>query len=107
MRFRLACSVTPEPAMRPPLFSIRPGVLLVLGSGLNERDTMHWTLRQRSKSRRIYVNTDMWEITSHGKPDHAVSGSCRAFLDLLANAAGAPAAALSEGVAERQLSSPR
>jgi acetolactate synthase I/II/III large subunit len=76
--------------------------LLILGSGLNERDTMHWTLRQRSKSRRIHVNTDMWEITSHGKPDHAVSGSCRAFLELLGNAAGAPAAGLSEGAAERQ-----
>ena len=41
-------------------------------------------------------------MTSHGKPDHVVSGSCRAFLELLGNAAGAPAAGLSEGAAERQ-----
>jgi acetolactate synthase-1/2/3 large subunit len=39
-------------------------VLLILGSGLNERDTMHWTLRQQSKALMIHINTDMWEMTS-------------------------------------------
>ena len=85
------------------LFDPELEFLLILGSGLNERDTMHWTLRQKSKSKRIHVNTDMWEITSHGEADHAVPGSCRAFLQLLGNVTGAPAAALSESAAERQL----
>jgi acetolactate synthase-1/2/3 large subunit len=84
------------------LFDPELEFLLILGSGLNERDTMHWTLRQKSKSRRIHVNTDMWEITSHGQADHAVPGSCRAFLELLGNAPGAPAASLSKSAAERQ-----
>ena len=61
-------------------------VLLILGSGLNERDTMHWTLRQQSKALIIHINTDMWEMTSQGKADHVVPGSCRAFLELLATA---------------------
>jgi hypothetical protein len=47
-------------------------VLLILGSGLNERDTMHWTLRQKSEAQMIHVNTDMWEMTSHGKANHVV-----------------------------------
>jgi len=77
-------------------------MLLIVGSGLNERDTMHWTLRQSGKARRIHVNTDMWEIASHGQTDHAVPGSCRAFLALLDNAADAPAAALSDSTEARQ-----
>ena len=77
-------------------------ILLIVGSGLNERDTMHWTLRQNGKARRIYVNTDMWEIASHGQTDRAVPGSCRAFLALLGNAADAPAAALSDSAEVRQ-----
>src|SRR5262249_7243021 len=40
--------------------------LLVLGSGFNERDTMHWTVRERSKAFMIHVNTDMEELTAHG-----------------------------------------
>src|SRR5580692_9643829 len=37
-------------------------VLIVLGSGFNERDTMHWTLRGRaSKTVILQVNTDMDE----------------------------------------------
>ena len=63
---------------------------------LNERDTMHWTLRQQSKALMIYVNTDMWEMTSQGKADHVVPGSCRAFLELLSRAAGAVGTALSQ-----------
>src|SRR3984957_5226364 len=46
------------------LFDPELEFLLILGSGLNERDTMHWTLRQKSKSKRIHVTTDMWETTS-------------------------------------------
>jgi acetolactate synthase-1/2/3 large subunit len=77
-------------------------VLLVLGSGLNERDTMHWTLRDRSKALMIHVNTDMQEMTSQGDAGHIVPGSCRAFLELLSRADGAAAAALVQGQSARQ-----
>src|SRR5581483_6432984 len=54
--------------------------LLVLGSGFNERDTMHWTLRERTKETRIiHVNTDMDELTAHGDLGQVVPGSCHAF----------------------------
>ncbi len=58
-------------------------VLLVLGSGLNERDSMHWTLRQRSRALLLQVNTNMDELTTHGTATQAVLGSCHAFLDLM------------------------
>ena len=77
-------------------------VLLILGSGLNERDTMHWTLQQKSKALMIHVNTDMHEITAGGVAGHTVPGSCHAFLDLLAANDGAPAAALAGGQAARR-----
>jgi len=77
-------------------------VLLILGSGLNERDTMHWTLRQQSKALMIHINTDMWEMTSQGKADHVVPGSCRAFLELLNRAAGVVGTALSQSKTVRQ-----
>ena len=48
--------------------------LLVLGSGFNERDTMHWTVRERSKALMIHVNTDMDELTAHGDLGHVVPG---------------------------------
>jgi acetolactate synthase I/II/III large subunit len=84
------------------LFDPELEFLLIIGSGLNERDTMHWTLRQKGNAQRIHVNTDMWEIASHGQFDHAVPGSCRAFLELLGDASGAPAAALADGAAARK-----
>ncbi len=62
-----------------------PDVLIVLGSGFNERDTMHWTLRGRTAGRTviIHVNTDMETLTTHGTPGHIVPGSCGAFLALM------------------------
>ena len=57
--------------------------LLVLGSGFNERDTMHWTVRERSKAFMIHVNTDMEELTANGDLGHVVPGSVHAFLDLM------------------------
>jgi len=57
--------------------------LIVLGSGFNERDTMHWTLRERTKAFMIHVNTDMDELTANGDLGHVVPGSCRGFLDLM------------------------
>jgi acetolactate synthase I/II/III large subunit len=79
-------------------------VLIVLGSGLNERDTMHWTLRGRAAGETIiiHVNTDMDELTTHGVPTHVVAGSCRAFLDLMQERAEALASPLAAGQAQRR-----
>ena len=77
-------------------------VLLVLGSGLNERDTMHWTLRDQTRALVIHVNTDMQELTAHAEAGHGVPGHCRAFLDLLEHAGGTEAAAITKTVAERE-----
>lgn len=41
-----------------------PDLLIVLGSGLNERDTMHWTLKLNPK-RSICVNLNTLSIGSH------------------------------------------
>ncbi len=77
-------------------------VLLVLGSGLNERDTMHWTLRTRTKALLIHVNMDMDELTSHGDAGAVVYGSGHAFLDLMAERADIIAGTLDAGRAERR-----
>ena len=79
-------------------------VLIVLGSGFNERDTMHWTLRGRAaaKSTIIHVNTDMDELTTHGVPAHVVPGSCGAFLALMQEHAEAIASSLTAGQAQRR-----
>ncbi len=77
-------------------------VLLILGSGLNERDTMHWTLRQTSKAAIVHVNTDLSELACRGAADHVVPGSCRAFLDLLNRTEGATAAALAQSSSVRR-----
>src|SRR5262249_11940955 len=71
------------------------GCLLVLGSGLNERDTMHWTVRKRSKASMIHINIDMDELTANGDLGHVVPASTHAFLDLMdrrADLIGPPAA---------------
>jgi acetolactate synthase I/II/III large subunit len=57
--------------------------LVVLGSGFNERDTMHWRVSERTRAFMIHVNTDMDELTTHGDAGHVVPGSCHAFLDLM------------------------
>jgi acetolactate synthase I/II/III large subunit len=76
--------------------------LIVLGSGLNERDTMHWTLRERSKVLMIHVNIDMDELTANGDLGHVVPGSCHAFLDLMDQRAGLIGPALQDGQARRR-----
>jgi acetolactate synthase I/II/III large subunit len=77
-------------------------VLIVLGSGLNERDSMHWTLRQRSKAMLLQVNTDMDELTAHGDAGRMVLGSGHAFLDLMAERADVIAATLEKDQAQRR-----
>ena len=76
--------------------------LIVLGSGFNERDTMHWTVRERSKALMIHVNTDMDELTANGDLGHVVPGSCHAFLDLMQERAASIAPALQSGEAHRR-----
>jgi acetolactate synthase I/II/III large subunit len=76
--------------------------LLVLGSGFNERDTMHWTVRERSKAFMIHVNTDMEELTAHGDLGHVVPGSAHAFLDFVHARAALIAPALAAGEARRR-----
>src|SRR5205823_3723594 len=76
--------------------------LLVLGSGFNERDTMHWTVRERSKAFIIHVNTNMDELTANGDLGHVVPGSCHAFLDLMDQRAGLIGPALQDGQARRR-----
>jgi acetolactate synthase I/II/III large subunit len=73
-----------------------PEVLIVLGSGFNERDTMHWTLRGRAAGEAIiiHINTDMETLTTHGTPSHVVLGSCGAFLELMQREADAIAPSL-------------
>ena len=79
-------------------------VLIVLGSGFNERDTMHWTLcgRAASKTIIVHVNTDIDELTTHSVPAHVVPGSCRAFLDLMQERAAAVDSRLAAGQAQRR-----
>ena len=76
--------------------------LIVLGSGFNERDTMHWTVRERSKALMIHVNTDMDELTANADLGHVVPGSCHAFLDLMHERAAVIAPALQAGEAPRR-----
>src|SRR5713226_5690973 len=75
--------------------------LLVLGSGFNERDTMHWTVREGGKALMIHVNTDMDELTANADLGHVVPGSCHAFLDRMHARAAAIAPAL-EATAPRR-----
>jgi acetolactate synthase-1/2/3 large subunit len=81
--------------------------LIVLGSGFNERDTMHWTVRAQAKACIIHVNTDMDELTANGdmcqgELGHVVPGSCHAFLDLMHARAADIAPALLTGQARRR-----
>jgi acetolactate synthase-1/2/3 large subunit len=76
--------------------------LLVLGSGFNERDTMHWIVQERSKALTIHVNTDMDELTAHGDAGHVVPGSCLAFLDLMEERASVFGAALEASAQSRR-----
>ncbi|HZO45205.1 MAG TPA: thiamine pyrophosphate-binding protein [Xanthobacteraceae bacterium] len=76
--------------------------LLVLGSGLNERDTMHWTVREGCKACMIHVNTDMDALTANADVGHSVPGSVHAFLDLMFARASDIESALTAGKAQRQ-----
>src|SRR5262249_27011039 len=76
--------------------------LIVLGSGFNERDTMHWTVRERSNASIIQVNLDMDELTANGDLGHVVPGSSHASLDLMHDRSHDIAPALLTGQARRR-----
>src|SRR6516162_733558 len=86
------------------LLQAAPDVLIVLGSGMNERDTMHWTLRGRAAGPTvtIHVNTDMDELTTHASAAHIVPGNCRAFLELMRQCSDAVGSALAAGQEQRR-----
>ena len=56
-------------------------LLIVLGSGLNERDTMHWSLQLKSNAT-ICVNLTAESIGAHTRGGGVV-GDCRAYLSYL------------------------
>lgn len=63
-----------------------PDLLIVLGSGLNERDTMHWSLKLGAK-KSICVNTDPTAM-EHCLQAHCIVGDSGAYLNwLIANSA--------------------
>lgn len=76
--------------------------LVVLGSGLNERDSMHWTLRGRPGLDLINVNLDPRELGIHAESGFGVLGDARAFLEFLLSREGALPAALAEGRPDRE-----
>ena len=68
---------------RAALLDEAPDLLIILGSGLNERDTMYWSL-ELSPKRTICVNLDGVAMADHmsGVP---VLGDARSYLDYLSN----------------------
>lgn len=74
-------------------------VLIVLGSGLNERDTMHWSSRLAPRRGMISVNLSPKVLATETAGGLGVVGDAGAFLDVLA--AGANATALEAGIAAR------
>ncbi len=58
-------------------------VLLVLGSGLNQRDSMNWTTQLAPTKRFIQVNNDPTAFISSYPHSHLVPGDSHAFLKLL------------------------
>jgi acetolactate synthase I/II/III large subunit len=84
------------------ILSADPDCVLVLGSGFNERDTMHWTVRERTKALLIHVNTDMEELTANTDLGQIVPGSCHAFLDLMHERAAMIAPTLEDGLPRRR-----
>ena len=74
-----------------------PDLLLVLGSGLNERDSMQWTLHPRSM---IAVDLDPAVLGVHD-PDGGVVGDCGAYLAFLLEAGPRIDAAMARTLPDR------
>ena len=82
------------------LFSPELELLFVLGSGLNERDTMHWSARMAPSKGVVSVNLSAKVLAQEVGADRSVIGDAGAFIELLASAPHA--AALDAGIAARQ-----
>lgn len=75
-------------------------LLIVLGSGLNERDTMHWSSRLAPSRGMISVNLSPKAIALETTTGLGVVGDVGAFLDILSQEKNA--AALQAGIADRK-----
>ncbi|MCB1502764.1 MAG: thiamine pyrophosphate-binding protein [Bauldia sp.] len=73
---------------------------MVLGSGLNERDTMHWSRRLAPRRGMLSVNLSAKALATETTPGLGVLGDAGAFLGVLA--ADANAKALDAGAAARK-----
>jgi acetolactate synthase-1/2/3 large subunit len=76
-------------------------VLLVLGSGLNQRDTLYWSHRLRPSKALVQVNIDPGAISHNFPADVAIVGDCRELLRHLLSARGANLEALEAGMSAR------
>jgi acetolactate synthase-1/2/3 large subunit len=80
------------------LLDVPPDLLVVLGSGLNERDTMHWALRLEPNAT-ICVNLAPVSIGTHTQSG-GVIGDCNAYLTYLLGQSDKLRATLQQTVAE-------
>jgi acetolactate synthase I/II/III large subunit len=76
-------------------------VLLVIGSGLSQRDTMQWDTRMLPSRALIHVESDPLLIGRTWPSDLPVVGSARAALDRLVALGGTPADGLAAGIPQR------
>lgn len=76
-------------------------VLLVLGSGLDQRDTMFWDAKLRPSKALVQVDVEPGAIGRNFPADAAVTGDCRAALQALLGALAERTRALGEGNAAR------
>lgn len=76
-----------------------PDLLIVLGSGLDERDTMHWSLNLMP-ARTISVNLSTSAIGEHSE-DGGVIGDCGAYLDFLLSKTETISQGLEQSIAPR------
>lgn len=75
-------------------------LLFVLGSGLNERDTMHWSSRLAPRHGIVSVNVSVRALAEERIDRQPVPGDCGAFLDLMADG-GTHVAELDAGAGAR------
>ena len=84
---------------RKALLDAPPDLLIILGSGLNERDTMHWSL-PLNRGPTICVNLSPASIGMHAEGS-AVVGDCGAYLTYLLGRGDELKSTLRETAAER------
>jgi acetolactate synthase-1/2/3 large subunit len=76
-------------------------LLIALGSGLNERDTMHWSSRLAPRHGLVSVNLSPKSLAQETIANRGIVGDVGAFLDLL-SAPSLLSAALEAGIAMRK-----